>query len=78
MSKFLRNDNPPPVPKNLESATDVALWLFKNGTARGLLKPFRDSLEDLERRYVQLEDMLNPFAIRKALLERKCKDCPVP
>ncbi len=78
LAKFLHEDNLPSIPKKLESATDVALWLFKNGTARELLKPFRDSLEDLERRYAQLEDTLTPFAIRKALLERKCKDCPLP
>lgn len=78
MAKFLREDNLPPIPKNLESAADVALWLFKNATTRELLKPFHDNLQALENEYAKLEDMLNPFELRKALLERECRHCPLP
>lgn len=78
MAKFLREDNLPPIPKNLESAADIALWLFKNATTRELLKPFHDNLQALENEYAKLEDMLNPFELRKALLERECRHCPLP
>jgi len=75
--KFQEEDNLPPVPVKPKSATDVALWLFKNGTAREILEPFRDSLQTLENEYAKLEGMLNSFEVRKALLERQCKHCPL-
>lgn len=78
ISKFLEADNLPPAPAKPKSVTDMALWLFKNPGTRELLKPFHDNLEALEKEYAKLEDMLNPSNIRRALLERECRHCPLP
>lgn len=78
MPSFQKEDNLPPVPVNPESAAEMALWLFKNPETRELLEPFDNNLKALERAYGELLNMLNPFQLRKALLERECKDCPLP
>ena len=78
ISKFQEEDNLSPVPAKPKSAADVALWLFKNPATRDLLRPFHDDLKALEKEYAKLEDMLNPSNVRRALLERECKHCPLP
>lgn len=78
ISKFQEEDNLPPILVKPKSAAEVALWLFKNSGTRELLKPFHDNLEALEKEYTKLEDMLNPSDVRKALLERECRHCPLP
>ena len=77
LSKFEHEENLPRVPPKLETGSDVGVWLFRNGRTRDPLILFRRYREQLEAAYVQLEDVLNPFELRKALLARQCKHCPL-
>lgn len=78
MSKAYEEEDLPRTPTKLETASDVGQWLFQNPTTRESLESFHHNLEELEAAYAQLEDALNPFELRKALLARQCKHCPLP
>jgi len=78
MSTYEAKDNPPRTSAKPETASDVALWLFRTPPLRKSLELFRRHLESLEAAYRQLEDILNPLELRKALLERRCRHCPLP
>lgn len=78
MSKFKEEENLPPLPRKLETASNVGQWLFQNYATRECLELFPERLENLEAIYAQLEEMLSPFELRKTLLGRQCKHCPLP
>ena len=65
-------------PTKLETASDVGLWLLQNPGTRESLELFRQYREQWEAAYAELEDMLSPWELRKALLARQCKYCPLP
>lgn len=78
LSRSEKEESLPRGTQNLETAADVGLWLFRSPETRECLESLRQDLKELEAKYVQLEDMVNPFELRKALLERRCKHCPLP
>ncbi len=78
ISRSQEEDNLPPGPTKFETAADVGLWLFQNPATRDPLELFRQCQEEWEAAYAQLEDILSPWELRKALLARQCKYCPLP
>ena len=78
ISRSQEEDNLPPAPTKFETAADVGLWLFQNPATREPLELFRQCREEWEAAYAQLEDILSPWELRKALLARQCKYCPLP
>jgi len=78
ISKSQEEDSLPRAPTKLEAASDVGLWLFQNPGTRESLELFHQYREQLEAAYAELEDMLSPWELRKALLARQCKYCPLP
>lgn len=77
LSEFEQKEDLPRVPLKLETASDVGVWLFRNGKTRDSLRLFHQNREELEAAYARLVDILNPFELRKTLLERQCKHCPL-
>jgi hypothetical protein len=77
LSKSKQQADLPRVPLKLETDSDVGVWLFRNGGTRESLELFRQNLGRLEAAYVQLEELLNPLELRKTLLARQCKHCPL-
>jgi CRISPR/Cas system-associated exonuclease Cas4 (RecB family) len=65
------------IPFKLETASDVGVWLLRTGGIREYLELFRQQREQLEAAYVELENLLNPLELPRALLERQCKHCPL-
>lgn len=78
ISRSQEEDSLPRAPTKFETASDVGLWLFQNPRTRESLELFYQYREQWETAYAELEDMLSPFELRKALLARQCKYCPLP
>lgn len=78
ISRFQEEDSLPRTPTKFETASDVGLWLFQNPRTRESLELFHKYREQLEAAYTELEDMLSPGELRKDLLARQCKYCPLP
>ena len=78
ISRSQEEDSLPRAPTKFETASDVGLWLFQNPRTRESLELFHKYREQWEAAYAELEDMLSPFELRKALLARQCKYCPLP
>lgn len=78
ISRSQEEEGLPRAPTKFETASDVGLWLFQNPGTRESLELFRQYREQWEAAYTELEDMLSPFEVRKALLARQCKYCPLP
>ncbi|TET41620.1 MAG: hypothetical protein E3J60_04260 [Dehalococcoidia bacterium] len=78
ISRYQEEENLPRAPTKFETAADVALWLFQNPRTRESLELFHQYRQQLETAYAELEDMLSPWELRKALLARQCKYCPLP
>jgi CRISPR/Cas system-associated exonuclease Cas4 (RecB family) len=76
--RYQEEESLPRAPAKFETASDVGLWLFQNPGTRESLELFHPYREQLETAYAELEDMLSPWELRKALLARQCKYCPLP
>ena len=66
-----------PPAKEIKTDLDIALWLYRTPKTRELLEQFQHHKDTLESAYADLEDMISSVRLRKDLLARQCKYCPV-
>lgn len=78
ISRPQEEESLPRPPTKFETASEVGLWLFQNPRTRESLELLHQYRKELETAYAELEDMLSPWELRKALLARQCKYCPLP
>ncbi len=78
VSRSQEEESLPRPPTKFETASEVGLWLFQNPRTRESLELLNQYRKELETGYTELEDLLSPWELRKALLARQCKYCPLP